>query len=485
MSVSRDMIDGLRFAADANLLGYGAFDGEFRVRVRMGALSRWLPPPGESATGAGVLFALDEALVEARRDGAPLVLPSVSIDDRQINIAIAWNPDEALYVAMATPDESSAQFYRLLGQQRREAQMLQQQAAAAEQRLQRTQSLYRDIVESTEDAVLRLTPDLMLSFVSGPAARLIGLDAQAAQGQSVRALFPLPQRENPWRPDMCAHGPASFEQPARPADGAPRWLWWRVRWLGDNDGPAEFQAVGRDVTELRKLRAELDRASEDAKFAALVAERLRIAHDLHDTFVHSLVAALANLSWLRREAENTPLAEKLLEVERETRAGLKTAREAVGAMRGELEFPDGPGPALAAAAAALAPTIAIDCEIDATCSALGPARASAIVRVAREALRNIQRHSGAARGALALRRESGGWLLTIDDAGLGMDPATERSGHYGLVGMREQARFAGGALEIAASPLGGTRIALRFADPGDSLLTQPAPMPDTTPTRTP
>ena len=63
--------------------------------------------------------------------------------------------------------------------------------------------------------------------------------------------------------------------------------------------------------------------------------------------MHSLVAALANLSWLRREAENTPLAEKLLEVERESRAGLKTAREAVGAMRGELEFPDGPGPALA------------------------------------------------------------------------------------------------------------------------------------------
>lgn len=470
MNTSRDAAEGLRFAARSDLIGYGAFDGEFRVRERLGALALWLPEPGEKATGDGVLFALDEALAETRRSGAPLTLPSVGFGRSQVNITIAWNPQDEIYVAISAPDESSAQFYRLLGQQRREAQLLQQQAAAAEQRLQRTQALYRDIVESNEDAVLRLGPDLVLSFVSGPAARLMGLDAALAQGRPVRQLLPLPARDNPWRPDMCANGPASFEQPVRRADGALGWLWWRVRWLGDDGGPAEFQAVGRDVTELRKLRAEIDRANEDAKFAALVAERLRIAHDLHDTFVHSLVAALANLSWLRREAEATPLADPLQEVERETRAGLKAAREALGAMRGELEFPDGPGPALAAAAAALAPAIAVSCDIDPACRALGPARAAAIVRVAREALRNIQRHSGASQAALALRREPDGWLLTIDDAGIGMDPATERAGHYGLVGMREQARFAGGALAIAASPLGGTRIALRIADSGDSAL---------------
>ena len=110
---SHDNISGgLRFAAESNFLGYAAFDGEFRVRERLGALSNWLPGPGESATGGGVLFALEDALNEARRDGAPLVLPSVSLDDRQINISIAWSADEQVYVAMSTPDESSKDWPR-------------------------------------------------------------------------------------------------------------------------------------------------------------------------------------------------------------------------------------------------------------------------------------------------------------------------------------------------------------------------------------
>ena len=72
---------------------------------------------------------------------------------------------------------------------------------------------------------------------------------------------------------MCADGPASFEQPIRREGAGARWLWWRVRWLGEDGGPAEFQAVGRDVTQLRRLRADLDRANEEARFAALAHER--------------------------------------------------------------------------------------------------------------------------------------------------------------------------------------------------------------------
>ena len=54
--------------------------------------------------------------------------------------------------------------------------------------------------------------------------------------------------------------------------------------------------------------------------------------------------------------------------------------------------------------------------------------------------------------------------LVIEDDGIGFEPALEESrpGHYGLMGMRERARMAGGAFRLEASPGRGTRVELRL-----------------------
>ena len=54
--------------------------------------------------------------------------------------------------------------------------------------------------------------------------------------------------------------------------------------------------------------------------------------------------------------------------------------------------------------------------------------------------------------------------ITVRDDGMGFDPAaqTTPSGHFGLVGMRERARLAGGTLTIDSEPGVGTRLALRL-----------------------
>lgn len=449
------------FAIEASRLGYGAFDAGFIVRERRGALARWLPEIGESATAAGWLFGLEAALEELREAAtAPLNLPSVGLGADRVNVSIDWNAATARYVVIVAPDEGTRQLERLLIRQRRETQVLKQQAEAAADRLRISATLYRDIVEATDDAVLRLAPDLTLTFVSGPAAALIGASPEAAIGRPVTSLAPLPRLENPWRADMCADGPASFEQPIRREGAGARWLWWRVRWLGEDGGPAEFQAVGRDVTQLRRLRADLDRANEEARFAALAHERSRIAHDLHDTFVHSLVATLARLSLIRRAAPEGALKADIAEAEGEARAGLRAARQAVGALRVEPEYPEGPAAEIAAAAAALRPAIEVAIEIAPDLGAISRAGVAAMVRVAREALRNVERHSGARHVRLSLGPAPGGIRLRIDDDGVGFDPLTTPSGHFGLAGMREQARFAGGALEIGASPSGGAFVEL-------------------------
>ena len=462
--MTMDLPDDLVFALERTQVGFAAIDAALTVRERSGALADWLPEIGRPSCESGLLFAMEPVLEELRKAGAaPLVLPSVGLPDSEadrVNVSIAWNPDSFRYVVVVGRDEGAKQLDRLLFQQRRERQLLQQQAAAAADRLRVSTTLYRDIVESTDDAVLRLGPDLALTFFSGPAAALVGLN-ESAIGRGAREILPLPTQDNPWRADMCAQGPASFEQPVRLADGGTRWLWWNVRWLGDEGGPREFQAAGRDVTELRRLRAELERANEEAKFAALAQERLRISHDLHDTFIHTLVNTLARLTLLRRSAPEGALKEELLEAENEARSGLRAAREAVGAIRVEFEFAEGWERPLREAATNLARKIEVELDIQSDGVALMGPRAVALLRVAREALRNIERHSGARRARIAVRRAEDQVELTIADDGIGFDPRRPPSGHYGVVGMFEQAKLAGGHLDIASPPGGGVALTLR------------------------
>jgi signal transduction histidine kinase len=312
--------------------------------------------------------------------------------------------------------------------------------------------------------VLRLNPDLRIAFINGAAGHLIGVDARSAPGRPIREILPLPLIGNPWAPDLCASGAASFEQPARNRAGAAVWLWWDVRWLGDDDGPAEFQAVGRDITESRRLRAQIERAREEAQFAALAVERLRIAHDLHDTLIHSIVNLMARLTLLRRASPAGPLRDDLAAAEAEARDGLREAREAVGAIRGGFDLPEAAAPAIEAAAEQLRTRagmrVALDLGDD--LAGLSAQQGAAALRIVREALRNIALHSGARHVAISTRLENRRRILAVADDGIGFDPPAARPGHYGLKGMDEQSRLAGGALTIESAPGEGARVTLTF-----------------------
>jgi PAS domain S-box-containing protein len=444
-------------------LGLGIVDRRLIVVERRGPLSAWLPEVGRSCSECSLLFGMEQEFAAVRKTaGPPLNLPSVraASDGERISISIVWNGETEHFVIVTAPDEGAKQLERLLFRERREMQLLQQQAAAAADRSRIDARLYRDIVESTNDAVLRLRPDLTIAFVNRRAATLLGGSEEALLGQPIRAVLSLPRLGNPWRSDMCARGPASFDQPVRDAVGGAAWLWWDVRWLGDGDGPFEFQAVGRDVTETRRLRVEVEKANEEAKFAALAGERLRIAHDLHDTLIHSVVNLMARLALLRREASDEIMKQDLAAAEAEARRGLREAREAVAEIR-RPDLPEGPGPALTEAAQKLrARGVKVAMSLDENLKLASPHQSTAIARVAREALRNIELHSGARNVEISAKVDARAFVLQIADDGIGYDAASERSGHYGLVGMREQSKLVGGDLTIVSAPGCGAALTL-------------------------
>lgn len=215
---------------------------------------------------------------------------------------------------------------------------------------------------------------------------------------------------------------------------------------------------------------EVERLAEESRYAAIVRERLQIARDLHDTLAHSMMAMLSEVRLLRKLQVHDPnsLADELARAEQVAQAGLNEARTAITQMRANSVRDTGLGPALSKAVERFKDRTGLDVEFaaDTDAARFGDERAEVIFRMTEEALRNIERHAAASKVRIALRSADAAQLdLEIEDDGVGFDTAFLKPGHFGLIGLREQAALIGATLEIDSSPTRGTmlRLALRIA----------------------
>jgi signal transduction histidine kinase len=224
--------------------------------------------------------------------------------------------------------------------------------------------------------------------------------------------------------------------------------------------------LDRKVTERTQ---EVRRLSEETKNAAVTRERLRLSRDLHDTLAHSMLAMLTQVRMMRKISKSKPelLDEELGHAERAAQEGLKIAREAVTDLRYFAVRDDGLGEALAKLVRRLKERVEIEASLEvdeAVATMAGPA-AETIFRIADEALRNIERHAHANRVIVHAMIDTSNparhiLTLTVSDDGGGFDPLVNVQGHFGLMGMREQAELIGGKLDIESTPEGGATIRL-------------------------
>jgi signal transduction histidine kinase len=210
---------------------------------------------------------------------------------------------------------------------------------------------------------------------------------------------------------------------------------------------------------------EVERLAEESRYAAIVRERLKIARDLHDTLAHSMMAMLSEIRFLRKLQTHDPAAVpgELAHAEEVAHEGLKEARIAITQMRVNAVRETGLGPALSNAFARFVDHTGLTGEFSADVEAarFGDERAETILRMAQEALRNVERHARATRVMVTLKSIHGTRLeLRIEDNGIGFDPRAQRPGHFGIVGLREQADLIGAELQIDSRPNDGTRISV-------------------------
>jgi len=215
---------------------------------------------------------------------------------------------------------------------------------------------------------------------------------------------------------------------------------------------------------------EVERLAEESRYAAIVRERLKIARDLHDTLAHSMMAMLSEIRLLRRLQSRDPgaVVEELVRAEKLAHEGLQEARSAITQMRVTAVRETGLGPALANEFERFIDRTGLtgDFSADVAAARFGDERAETILRMAQEALRNVERHARATRVVVRLQsRDITRLELCIEDNGVGFDPKAQRPGHYGIVGLREQAELIGAELLIDSRPNEGTslRVSLRLS----------------------
>jgi two-component system sensor histidine kinase DesK len=196
------------------------------------------------------------------------------------------------------------------------------------------------------------------------------------------------------------------------------------------------------AAEDRRRNAVLRRAHEDVEEIATLAERERIARDLHDVLGHTLsvIALKSELASKLADIDPVRAAQEIREVERVSREALSEVRAAVEGyrgqgLRGELQRAE---QALAAAGVSL--------STDVAAVSLPAKQETALVLAVREAITNVVRHANAKTCRISLKEQAGTIVLRIEDDGVGGVP---REGN-GLTGMRERVAAIGGALTVSS-----------------------------------
>lgn len=255
---------------------------------------------------------------------------------------------------------------------------------------------------------------------------------------------------------------------------------------GDDSGTAAEPFLALTVViawlignSMAQSRAHTEELHARAAAQAVVAERLRIAREMHDTVAHSIGVIALQAGAAARVVETQPVRarEAMLEVEKAGRETLAGLRRMLGTLRqADRQHTD---PAEGSTPVPLNPTGLADVErLAATTTAAGvrvdvcwlgsPRSLSydvdlAAFRIIQESVTNTVRHSGADSCRVSVDYREDELAIEVRDRGRGGDTGTDTG--YGLAGMRERVALLHGDFTAGPCPDGGFAVMARLPAP--------------------
>jgi signal transduction histidine kinase len=217
------------------------------------------------------------------------------------------------------------------------------------------------------------------------------------------------------------------------------------------------------VVALYRLRVRAIRS----QFDAILAERNRIAREIHDTLAQGFVGVSVQLELTAHLLAQSQLLEARQQVDRTrdlVREGIADARRSIWDLRATGAQATLPARLTHLVEQTSTANLKTETNIGGTYRALPPSIENEVLRIAQEALANVVRHSRATRATVDLRYHPDELALIVTDNGVGFqatDPTLPAKGHFGLQGMRERAAQITGSLTVDSSQ-SGTRVTLHL-----------------------
>lgn len=224
---------------------------------------------------------------------------------------------------------------------------------------------------------------------------------------------------------------------------------------------AEAQGL---LAELEVAHRQLGEYAQEVEQLTRDAERQRMARELHDTLAQGLAGVILQLEALEaflEKGDDAKAAEIAGQAKSRARTTLSDARRAIDDLRDTR--PQTPLQTIGREVERFTRSTGIPCEVTLPDTLpLAHESADHAARFLSEGLANVAAHAQASQVWVAVEVDDGLVTLTMRDNGRGFTPDAVPTGHYGLIGLRERARLAGGALRVESDPGRGTMLTMRL-----------------------
>lgn len=216
------------------------------------------------------------------------------------------------------------------------------------------------------------------------------------------------------------------------------------------------------IEELEATRDELAAAHHTA---GVMAERERMAREIHDTLAQgmtSIVMLSQTASMELSRGTTEPVAARLAAIEDTARENLAEARALVAAFTPVALSEATLTEVLRRQAERFAAETGVDVQVsldmpDEEVAALPQGQQVVLLRAAQESLANVRKHAGATRVLITLGMSADGVVIEISDDGTGFEPLAPATG-FGLAAMRGRVEESGGTVQVDSAPGRGTRV---------------------------
>jgi len=237
---------------------------------------------------------------------------------------------------------------------------------------------------------------------------------------------------------------------------------WRTWWFP----LLSIALAGAVIVGVHRLRLHQISRKLNERFEERLAERTRVAQELHDTLLQGVLSAAMQLDvaidQLPADSPVLPAMNRVLQLMRQV---VDEGRNTLRGLRSSGDSAQGLAASLLRIPKELGGGQGINFRgvVEGLALPLRPAIRDDVYRIGREALVNALRHSGASNIDVHLEYSAGYLRIIVRDDGRGIDPQVLRSGrdgHWGLPGMRERAEKIGARVKVFSRPGAGTEVEL-------------------------